>query len=282
MYIPKEKGDMHMELKCLAKDRKELVKALERRLECKAKYLGAPTFAYEIGPYKVEKDGTLTADDQDVDQDLIAELSSKGFLESPEAEGSTCISIPISEHDGKSLMNIVFRTNSKDELLSKVAGRPGAFKVSKALVAALDTERPQKREEFIKILEGLGGNEINHGIEFTDQKIIFSGFRYTTEPAMIDAYTKLVEKISIEAITKKRIRPDRIGLTDNEKYSFRNWLVTIGMSGDEYKAARAVLLRNLSGHIAFRTKKQAEAATEKWAAIRKERREQECSVFHVL
>ena len=63
-------------------------------------------------------------------------------------------------------------------------------------------------------------------------------------------------------------------------YSCAN--VTIGMKGDEYKEARAILLRNLSGHAAFRTKKQMEVQTKKWAEIRKERREQECSKFHVL
>ena len=123
---------------------------------------------------------------------------------------------------------------------------------------------------------------INDGVKFTDDKVYFTGFPFTDDPAVIEAYTRLVEKISNEAVEKKRIRPERIGLPDNEKYSFRNWLVTIGMTGDEYKSVRAILLRNLSGHIAFRTKKQAEAATEKWSAIRKERSEQECSKFHVL
>ena len=40
------------------------------------------------------------------------------------------------------------------------------------------------------------------------------------------------------------------------------------MIGDEYKVARRILLQNLKGHTAFRTKDQAEAAKEKSQARR--------------
>ena len=270
-----------MEARCLMTDRKELIKALERRLDQKAKYMGAPTFAYQIGDYTVLKDGTLKADD--FDQALIDELAAKGFIEEAgKKDGSTAIAIPISVHDGQSLMNIVFRVHSKDELLSKACGRKGAFRISQKFITELDKLRPKTIEAFKEVLQSCGGNEINTGLIFTDDKVYFTGFPFTDDPAVIEAYTRLVEMVSNEAVMKKRIRPERIGLPENEKYSFRNWLVTIGMTGDEYKAARAILLRNLSGHIAFRTKKQAEVQSQKWSEIRKERREQECSKFHVL
>lgn len=38
----------------------------------------------------------------------------------------------------------------------------------------------------------------------------------------------------------------------NEKYAFRCFLLRIGMIGAEYKAARKVLLRNLTGSSAFK------------------------------
>lgn len=270
-----------MEARCLLQNRKDLVKLLETCLETRAVYQGAPTFAYKIGPYTVTKDGTLTA--EDYDPALITELSMKGMIEGAACtEGSTTIHIPISDHDGQSLMNIVFRINSKDELLSKVCGRKGSFKISQKLVTKLDEIRPKTREEFLEILQSCGGNEINSGIVFTEDKVLFTAFPFTKKTEVIEAYSKLAEHISKEALSKGRIRPERIGLTENEKYSFRNWLVSIGMTGDEYKPSRAILLRNLSGHTAFRTKKQAEYQTKKWTEIRKERREQECSVFHVL
>ena len=40
------------------------------------------------------------------------------------------------------------------------------------------------------------------------------------------------------------------------------------MKGSDYKTTRAILLKNLSGHIAFRTQEQIDAAKEKAKAKR--------------
>lgn len=42
---------------------------------------------------------------------------------------------------------------------------------------------------------------------------------------------------------------------DNEKYAFRCFLLRLGFIGNEYKAERKILLRNLSGSSAFKTPK---------------------------
>lgn len=267
-----------MNVKGLKDDRKELLRALERRLDEKSTYLGPPTFAYEVGPYKVLKDGSLDAPD-DADPELLTELHLKGFISDPHIkEGVSAIALPMEKLDGITLMNIIFRINSKDELLSKVAGRKGCFRINQSFVEDLDSIRPKTREEFMEVLNSCGGSSINTGITITEDKLIFA-FPYSEDYGVVQAFAVLAEKIQNEAASKKRIRPERIGLPENEKYSFRNWLVTIGMMGDEYKAERAILLRNLNGHIAFRTKKQAETALEKSAEAR---RKKSCSEFHVL
>ncbi|WP_027868876.1 hypothetical protein [Eubacterium sp. AB3007] len=272
-----------MKARCTLPNRKDLVTALEKHLGVKEEYKGAPTFDYVIGPYRINREGILEAEDEEVDEGLLRELIAKGAIEDVFTDPESIeISIPIANHNGKSLMNIVFRIHSKDELLSKICGRKGAFKISQTFIAELDALRPKWTDEFMEILESCGGNEINSGIVFTKEKVIFTGFQATDKPGVVDAYMRLVELISREAVAKKRIRPERIGLPENEKYAFRNWLVTAGMNGEEYKAARAILLRNLSGNTAFRTKKQADAQKTKWEKIRRERREQECSEFHVL
>ena len=46
---------------------------------------------------------------------------------------------------------------------------------------------------------------------------------------------------------------------ENEKYTFRTWLLRLGMIGDEFKTARQHLLKNLEGNIAWRDPAQAEA-----------------------
>jgi hypothetical protein len=40
---------------------------------------------------------------------------------------------------------------------------------------------------------------------------------------------------------------------DNDKYAFRCFLLRLGFIGDEYKAERKLLLRNLTGSAAFKS-----------------------------
>lgn len=44
---------------------------------------------------------------------------------------------------------------------------------------------------------------------------------------------------------------------ESEKYAFRCFLLRLGFIGSDSKAARKILLRNLSGHSAFRNKADA-------------------------
>ena len=270
-----------MIVKSQKEDRKDLVKALEKVLDQKSTYRGAPSFIYDIGPYMVLRNGDLEVEDSEADENIIKELAMKGFIQEPGLEPTAEISIPMENLDGRTLMNIVFRINSKDALLSKVFGQSENYRISETFISELDSIRPETKEDFIDVLSYIGGNEENKGISFTEEKVTFS-FPQTLDGEVLHAYSALIEMMIKEAESKRRIRPESIGLTENEKYSFRNWIVTLGMSGDEYKADRAILLRNLTGHIAYRTRKQAEEQGKKWAEIRRERREQECSEFHVL
>jgi len=44
--------------------------------------------------------------------------------------------------------------------------------------------------------------------------------------------------------------------TDNDKFTFRVFLIRLGMIGDEYKDTRKILLENLEGNSAFRSGKK--------------------------
>lgn len=66
-----------------------------------------------------------------------------------------------------------------------------------------------------------------------------------------DAYARFITALCEFAKNLKRVvnKPDT---SDNEKYAFRCFLLRLGMIGEDYKAARKVLLRNLTGSSAFR------------------------------
>ena len=67
----------------------------------------------------------------------------------------------------------------------------------------------------------------------------------------MNAYTEFISKLCDLAIKLKRV-----SLTDkeveNEKYAFRCFLLRLGFVGDDSKAVRRILLKNLSGNAAFR------------------------------
>ncbi len=56
--------------------RKTLVDAIGQELNTSAEYLGVPTFAYEVGGYHIDKNGTVTGNDK---LDLEDALHQKGF-----------------------------------------------------------------------------------------------------------------------------------------------------------------------------------------------------------
>ena len=60
----------------------------------------------------------------------------------------------------------------------------------------------------------------------------------------------------------------------NEKYTFRTWLLRLGMIGDEFKTARKFLLENLEGGIAWKDPEQAVRQKERLRAM-KEKKELE-------
>ena len=251
-----------MQIASLTDDRKKLIKALEEGIGEKSKYLGAPSFSYEIGPYTVARDGTISVEDTEADEVLLAALIAKGLIENYKApsNGMTMsISLPLSDHTGKSLVNLVRMLHSKENILSKAVGWPGFYRVSEELITVL-SEYPKTTEDFMRIILDAGEDSLK-GISFEDEKINLL-FPNTKEPDRIRTYMQLTELMGKMARDQQRVLATKCKET-NEKYTFRVWLMRLGMTGDEYKTARRILLKNLKGHSAFRTKSQAEVAKEK-------------------
>ena len=82
-------------------------------------------------------------------------------------------------------------------------------------------------------------------------KVSFPWFPEAEEPDEVHAYTQFVDKLCEMARTQKRVST-HVMESDNEKYTFRCFLLRLGFIGDEYKTARKILLRNLTGDAAFR------------------------------
>lgn len=101
-------------------ERKELVAAIAEITGEKSKYLGAPSMAYQIGDYRVSKEGILSGPDSD---DLTLELSNRGF-EGECQEHEVNISIPLEYVD---VGNLIHLLDAKGELIKKALGIENTF-----------------------------------------------------------------------------------------------------------------------------------------------------------
>jgi len=97
---------------------------------------------------------------------------------------------------------------------------------------------------------------------FQKGTIEFRLFNGTTHAGKIKAYIQLCLAISHQALTQRcasRIKTQ----STNEKYTFRTWLLRLGLIGDEFKTARLHLLEHLDGCIAWKDPQQAERQKER-------------------
>ncbi len=108
---------------------------------------------------------------------------------------------------------------------------------------------------------------------FNKGTVEFRLFNSTLHAGEVKSYIQLCLAISHQALIQKSASHTRTQ-SSNEKYTFRTWLLRLGLIGDEFKTARTHLLKNLDGNIAWKDPAQAEAQKERMAAKRKEQAEQ--------
>lgn len=205
-------------------ERKRLVKTVSDWLGVPAKYCGAPTFNYEVDYFTIDRNGSLTFDDgtdSEVIERLLQHIYAEGFdidqshIDAEDEPCAVCISMPRS----------LFTDNALENL--------------KALIAA--------KGSLIK--KALGVDELP--LEVTDTKVSFPWFPTMPTPDEMNAYDAFIRKLCEMARNQKYISAKEKGV-DNEKYAFRCFLLRLGFIGNEYKAARKILLKNLSGSSAFK------------------------------
>lgn len=269
-----------MKIETHVADRKQLVNQIAQALGLEAKYLGAPGFAYQVGPYVINRQAEIEVDDTEADMDLLRELIPSGALDdAPETEIEALeISVPTEGHTVTSIMNLLHLFCSREKLLNRCVGNARNFLMNKKFIKALDDQVPESLEAYFDRQMEVGGEKVNRGLTIIQEKVTVA-FPYTEDADTIKAYTDLVSLMNQMALMQKRVLKDKFH-SNNEKYAFRCWLVRLGMVGDDYKMTRKTLLSNMPGNSAFRTEDQKEAALEKLKAKKGE--EKKCSEYQAL
>ena len=93
-------------------------------------------------------------------------------------------------------------------------------------------------------------------------------FNSTLHAGEVKSYIQLCLAINNQALTQKSASRAKTQ-SENEKYTFRTWLLRLGLIGDEFKTARGHLLKKLEGNIAWKDPAQADAQRERIAERRR-------------
>lgn len=212
--------------------RKAMVQAIEQEIRGKAKYLGVPSCAYEIGSFTVGKNGELEFGDFD-DLDEVAPIVDACVL----ATG-----VSPAEWDNNRDAEEIADTGATG---SETVGLTVSIPLEKVEVGNLASILDAKGD---LIKKALGIPDLRFT---TDEENISFPWFVEVKPEEALAYTKFISAICEMSKKQKRVtaKPKE---NENEKYAFRCFLLRLGFIGDEFKADRKILLSKLDGSSAFK------------------------------
>ena len=208
-----------------SKQRTKLAQEIGRILGTVPHYERVPSCAYDIAGYRLDKEGVLHIPEGvavEMVEHLIRQLRECGFQDDAEFTEE----VPMQQ-----------------DMLT--------IAVPKEILTDTALENLQKIIANKQILFQHAFRTDSTEIEITDEKINFTWFPYIVDGDDIAAYTQFISRLCDMARDAKRVssKPTE---TDNDKYAFRCFLLRLGFIGKEYKTARKILLRNLTGNSAFR------------------------------
>ncbi len=271
-----------MELIYNAKEnRKELVKALVTLTQQPPAYAGPPTYSYYVGNFTVDRNGNIVISD-DTDETVLQEL-----IDSLDNMGFTCI---MTKREGSiSVIGSALRPekNEPEEIESETTEteqsapvNPETTQVEETLSESSENSEEQTEPTHVTLsfpLELFAQDAIdrmraivaskssllkkaldtdNLDITIADGKVCFPWFTDHGIEGEVDAYSKLAYAIAKMAITQNRVLATEKQNAD-EKLAMRLFLVRLNFIGDEYKTARAILMRNFNSN---ESRKKSDAA----------------------
>ena len=294
-----------MTIETRTEDRKAMAKALAAELGTEARYMGMPTCAYRVGPYTVNKDGSIDGEDfEPIRGFLIREgLIEEAAETAPEAEEDPVIeelanrldrvpsidsihenqggedtvtgmsvSIPTDGYAPQALINLLRTFFSRQKLLNAMM-KGGAIHIDQELVDRLAEEKPDTAERIQEILRNEIDAGLCEGIHLEDGKLTVDFPFDESNPTAWTAYSKVIIAMADRAKAQRNASAAPLSPEDSEmKYFCRSWLIQLGFGGPEHKEDRRVLLGHLHGFAAFRTADKMDAHKTKLAAKRGTRR----------
>ena len=181
--------------------------------------------------------------------------------------------IGLGEHTPKTLRNLVNIINAKEDLLTQALQISPERRdrwcqeVDPDFLHDLNLYKPRSSESLARLWyhdtdweyhahSHYDSTRYHHAV-WQKGTIEFRAFNSTLHAGEIKAYIQLCMAISHQALTVSTASPARPH-TDNPAYTFRCWLLRLGLNGEEFKTARTHLLKHLPGNAAWRNGAQTQ------------------------
>ena len=166
------------------------------------------------------------------------------------------------------LCNLLKNIRSKEDILYKalkVGDSRSRYckKTNQKLIEMIERNRPATRQKLADLwyAEAPYGRDAHynssryHGLNlhayFTKGTVEFRLFNSTLHAGELKAYIQFCMAVTAKALNTKKAS-SKPSTSDNEKYTFRCWLLRLGLNGDEFKTCRLHLLKHLEGNSAWR------------------------------
>ena len=270
--------------------RKEMTKVISTALGgWTVEYLGVPSCSYRVGDFEINRHGALIFDDRTDSEEV------ENVLEALAQAGFECETAPDAENDeekqpvstsqfaGPYEMPWDEDCNQKEMTEEEMAAAQQAEREQKAELQAEEQEDafvdrlsislPNDLDEHARhnLDAAIAGKATllkaafqTESLDYEDanSKLTFPWFKYSSPESMGDetnAYMLFLTKLVAYAKEAKRVTV-KDKAVDNPRYAFRCFLLRLGFIGQEYKAARKILMRNLSGNSSWKDGHRKEAA----------------------
>jgi hypothetical protein len=244
---------MRLDYNLTGAERKKLALAISQELNAPLTYLGAPTFAWEVADFHIDKAGTVTGPDN---RELMSALAEQhGFVslvgEFDDDDIPAFEDLPLTEREELGL------GRDQRDAGPNFAHGAGREDDTLAIELPLDGFTPEVIDRLCKMVtakeallkKALGADELP--IEVLEDRIRFPWFTLGS-PEQTDAYTQFVAALCKTAKEKKRITAKAKENFENERFAMRVWLIGLGLIGKEYSLTRKLLMTGLSGNSSWR------------------------------
>ena len=253
---------MNIQTQCT--DRREMVKRISEHLQMPAVYLRVPSCAYRIGRITVNKDASITGDEEQITA-LLPFLKKCGYTSDEQTESAFTASL-----GGWTIpqtVNLIRLLCSRQHLIRRML-QLEEFHIEASFAESITANPPETHDDLEARLKASIHAECIRGVSISNG-VLHIPLSADSDP---DTANTLLARLLTLAQSASRIRLITCD-PESEKYAAHALLMQLGLNGAKHRQLRSKLTAHLTGYAAFKSEADMQAHKARQAQLRRSRRE---------